>query len=282
MRDNVYRAIVRQTDGIGELFCTDLLAQTSISGVLRGIITIPIYITSTDRRHTEDATTYKSKGTKTVVITTSYSSQMRTAATGVTRPFPSYIQQYPPSRVTSACSCLVTGTNIPTYVPIRYCENEVDTTSYTTLTYTVSASGRKTVTSTYTDTTTRYKGTTGPFPTACPAANGVPYIASDRTSWDRLCSSYLAGYRPLPDFPDEGVKAPNFDACIEKCVDYNTRKGYKQCQVVQYITDTKNCFLANSPQYIAGGQGGAQAASLIFYEPSTTISDYCASLSPTP
>ena len=151
--DNVYRALARQPSDIGILFCSNLLATTSLIGVLDTLVYLPVYTTETDNKHNEDATVYKSKGTKTIMIST-YSSQKRTSATGITMPFPSYIQQYPPSRVTSVCSCIVT--DIPTYTQYRYCDAAEMTITYTTATYTVSASGPHTVTSTYTDTKTRY------------------------------------------------------------------------------------------------------------------------------
>ena len=277
-RDAVYRALARASYEQGTLFCSNLLAQTSYSGTLNEDITIPIYTTKTDRRTTEDATVYNSMGTRTVLITTSYSSQKRTAATGITQPYPSYIQQYAPSRVSSACSCI--ATDVPTYLVYRSCDPSTTTTTYTTLTYTVPASGAKTVTSTYTDTTTKYRQTTGPFPTACPAADGIPYVATDRTSWERTCGAYVASGRPLG--PDEGVKAQGFTTCIEKCVDYNVKEGYKQCQAAMYNADTKACFLFNSPGYISFAEPQVQVAALKFDEPSTTVSDYCASLNATP
>ena len=57
----------------------------------------------------------------------------------------------------------------------------------------------------------------------------------------------LNQYRSLVD-----IKAPSFMACIEKCVDYNAKVGYKQCQAVAWIASFGNeCHLINEPGYVS-------------------------------
>ena len=275
-RDDVYRAVKRQPSGIGDLFCTEYLAKTSIIGTLEPSFTYPVYVTETNSASTQPVTIYQSKGTRTKITTTNYASQTRTAnPTKFTVPLPSYIEQYPTAKVISACSCLVTA--IPTYTQYRRCDIlETTSTEFYSLTYTTGVPGTKTVTYKYTDTTTKYKATSAPFPTACPDANRVDYVASDHSAWDRACRGYVYSYVLI-----DVVKAPNFDACIEKCVDYNKKEGYSQCQGVEWLPQYGNqCTRYNMPGYLADSQAGAaQVATLKFYYPSQTQSDYCATLS---
>ncbi|KAI4187687.1 MAG: hypothetical protein L6R41_002633 [Letrouitia leprolyta] len=163
-RDNIYRALKRQTSGIGDSFCTELLQKVSYIGTLDPTVTIPVYTTSTDINSLDPVYTYKSKGTKTKITSTSYASQTRTAnPTKFTVPLPSYVEQYPTSKVSSACSCLITA--IPTYTQYRRCDGVLSSTAtyFTTLTYTTGKPNGKTITFTYTDTTTKYKSLPPPI-----------------------------------------------------------------------------------------------------------------------
>ncbi|KAL8877174.1 MAG: hypothetical protein Q9198_004766 [Flavoplaca austrocitrina] len=277
-RDNVYRALKRQPDGIGDLFCSELLVKQSIIGTLEPTITLPVYITSTDSNSRDPITTFKSKGTKTKVTTTNYASQTRTAnPTKFTVPLPSYIQEYPTSRVSNACSCLIT--EIPTYYQYRRCDIlSTTSTSTTTLTYTTGVPNGNTVTYVYTDTTTTYKATSAAYPTACPNADQVDYVATDKSAWDRSCHASLSSYRPI-----DVVKAPSFNACIEKCVDYNRNEGFTQCQGVNWRPEDDNsCERYNMPGFLGSRpDSNAQVATLRFYYPEATQSDYCAGVTAT-
>ena len=277
-KDNVYRALNRQPSGIGDAFCTELLAKLSIIGTLEPTFTYPVYTTFTDSNSYDPVTVFKSKGTKTKITTTNYASQTRKAdPTKFTLPLPSYVEQYPTSRVSSACSCLIT--EIPTYTQYRRCDILSSTsTFFTTIGYTTGLPNGKTVTYSYTDTTTKYKATSAAYPTACPNADGVDYVATDKSDWDRTCHGSLGSYRPI-----DVVKAPSFNACIEKCVDYNRQEGYTQCQGVYW--DPKNgnaCERYNQPGYLGSrDDSNAQVATLRFYYPSTSQSDYCVGVTAT-
>ena len=274
-RDNVYRALLRQPSGIGDIFCSEYLLKTYFIGTLEPTITLPTYTTETNTNSNQPVTVYKSKGTRTKITTTNYASQTRTAnPTKFTLPLPSYIEQYPTTKVSSACSCLITS--IPTDTIYRRCD-VLDTTKvvFETFTYTVGLPGKKTVTYSYTDTTTKYKATTAPFPTTCPEANAIDYVASDDSAWDRACDAYLPSFVPIDE-----VKAPSLDACIEMCVDYNRKEGYTQCQGVLWLPQNGNsCQRVNMPGYLGlGGDGVGQVATLRFYYPKQTESDYCATI----
>ena len=272
-KDNVFRALKRQPSGIGDLFCTELLAKQSIIGTLEPTVTIPVYTTVTDTKSRDPVTVFKSKGTKTKITTTNCASQTRKAdPTKFTIPLPSYVEEYPTSKVSSACSCLIT--EIPTYTQYRRCDILSTTVvSLTTFTYTTGKPNGKTVTYSYTDTTTKYKATSAPYPTACPEADGVDYVATDKSDWDCSCHGGIHQYRPI-----DVVKAPSFNACIEKCVEYNRNEGYTQCQGIYWDPQNGNsCERYNSPGYLAPrDDSNAQVATLRFYYPETTVSDYCA------
>ncbi|KAI4163015.1 MAG: hypothetical protein LQ342_003333 [Letrouitia transgressa] len=274
--DKVVKAITTAPSGEGLGFCSELLISASTIGTLDYTITIPVYTTTTDPSSTDPVTKFVSKGTKTVITRTTYASQASRTPnpTKFTRPLPSYIEQYPTPRVRSACSCLVPDPL--TYTIYRRCDILSSTsTSYTTLTYTTGVPGSKTKTYKYTDTTTKYRATTSAYPTSCPDAGHVPYIAADGSTWDRRCGTYISRYRELKD-----VKADSFDACIDKCVAYNKKEGYSQCQGVAFYDGT-TCSLYNEPGYLDDAAGAAAVATLSFYEPETTESDYCAALTPT-
>ncbi|KAL8744416.1 MAG: hypothetical protein Q9190_003327 [Brigantiaea leucoxantha] len=263
--------------GEGFLYCSILRESLSIIGTLEPTITIPFYTTVTKSKSTDPVSVYISKGTKTVITSTSYSSQPHRTPdfTRFTRPLPSCVEPYPTSRVSSACSCLVPNPN--TYTQYRRCDILATTSvEYTTLTYTTGVPGTKTKTYIYTDTTTRYRRTTAPFPTACPDADGVPYIGPDRSIWERACGTYLYSYRPLKD-----DRADDFDGCIDKCIAFNQKEGFSRCQGVQYdgTANGTTCQLVNEPGFYGIGDGGTFGlATLNFYETSTTLSDYCATL----
>ncbi|KAL8804290.1 MAG: hypothetical protein Q9182_002655 [Xanthomendoza sp. 2 TL-2023] len=276
-RDNIYRALKRQPYDAGDAFCSELLIKQSIIGTLEPTVTIPVYITSTDSKSRDPFTTFKLKGTKTKITTTNYASQTRTPnPTKFTLPFPSYIQEYPTSKVSSACSCLITA--IPTYTQYRRCDIlSTTSTSYYTLTYTTGVPNGKTVTYSYTDTTTKYKATTAAYPTACPNADQIDYIATDHSAWDRSCHASLSSYRPL-----DVVDAPTFTACIERCVDYNRQEGYTQCQGVYWNPENNSCERYNMPGYLGSrDDSNAQVATVRFFYPERSVSDYCVGVTAT-
>ena len=233
-RDNVYQALLRASDE-ASFFCPEFIAQTSFIGTLRGPITIPVTKTVTDPRSTDPVMVFKSQGTSTDVITTSYASQTGRMPnpTAFTIPLPSYIQQFASSQVSSACSCIVTSVRTDTIY--RPCEPKTYSTSYTTLTFTTGKPGKQTITYTYTDTSTIYESTTAPFPTACPEANDVDYVGSDLSTWERGCDTALNCVRPL-----KSTTAADFDACIEQCVAYNKKLGHNQCQAVLFYPSNGN------------------------------------------
>lgn len=257
-----------------EFFCSDFLAQTRYSGTLDPVVTIPTTVTVTNPRSTDPVSVFLISYTSSVFISTSFAPQpARTAnPTAFTRPLPIYVQQYPPSRVSSACSCIASP--IPTYTITRDCDPSTTSTVSTTITWTTGRPARTTVTYAWTETTLVYASTRAPFPTACPAADGVPYIGSDASLWDRNCDAYFAAVRiPLLRTTTER----DFTACIEACVAYNKNLGYNQCQGVLYLPQSgKQCQLGNS--VTPGGGNGGQVAVLRFYEPSKPTPNYCATV----
>lgn len=277
--DPVIRAI--RNNEAGELFCSGLLEQPYIVGTLDETITIPVYITETDTASEEPVFVVASTTTRTEVTSTSFASQQRTAnPTKFTLPLPSYVQQYPTPRVSSACSCYIGPANIATYTQYSRCDVLSSTaTSYYSITITTGVPNpRDTTTYTFTDTRTDTVETSAPFPTSCPAADGVDYVASDQSAWERICGAYIPSYRPLG-----AVKAASLDACIEKCVDYNNKEGYSQCQGVLFLPvgqgpGGKNCERYNSAGYPVSGDGPGEVATLRFFEPAATQSDYCATI----
>ncbi|KAL9596292.1 MAG: hypothetical protein Q9219_005887 [cf. Caloplaca sp. 3 TL-2023] len=272
------------TSGFSRLVSPDLFKlkqvkyandATFIIGTLDPTVTIPVYTTINDSKPRDPVYTAISKRTKTKITKTNYASQTRTAnPTKFTIPLPSYVEQYPTSRVSSACSCLIT--EIPTYTQYRRCDIlSTSFTSYTTLTITTGKPNGKTITFTYTDATTKYKATMSAYPTACPDADRIDYVATDQSAWDRSCHASLGSYRFI-----DAVKALSFNDCIEKCVDYNRKEGYTQCQGVFWNPNDGNaCERYNTPGYLVDrDDSDAQVATLKFYYPETTQNDCCASL----
>lgn len=273
--DKVYRALLGQTDGYAQLFCQEYLDTVSLVGTLRNTFTLLEYTTITDSSSQQPVTIYSVTTVRSTTTSTSYSSQARRtpSPTAFTSPLPSFVEQFPRARVSTGCSCIVSSIN--TYVQYRNCERSTDEFTTTTLTYTTGKPGRKTKTVTYTDTRYRTISTNAPWPAKCPNADNVDYVAKDNTVWERGCKTYLNCYRPI-----DHVHADSFNDCIDKCVEYNEQRGYKQCQAIEWGEGKgKNCFRVNSPCYFAHPDGGGAVATLRFYTPSTTESDYCATVS---
>jgi hypothetical protein len=150
------------SDG-SDFFCRQLLATVSTIGTLDYDPTLVFYETST-----------------------SFSSLTR-RPTDFVKPLPSYVQQYSTAAVSKACSCYVGHGE--TYTQFRSCEPTSTTTYSTTLTYTVGVPGKETVTFTGTSTRTKLKYTTAAYPSNCPDADGIDYVASDHSLWDRGCKT---------------------------------------------------------------------------------------------
>lgn len=43
------------------------------------------------------------------------------------------------------------------------------------------------------------------------------------------------------------MRGENLNGCIDKCVDYNVKLGYKQCQGVSFDRKGRQCMLINEP-----------------------------------
>ena len=201
-------------------FLPGIPRTVSLVGTLRDTFTIPEYTTVTDSNSQQPVTVYKSTRTCVTTTSTSFSSQAnRTPSpTAFTMPLPTYVEQYKPAKVKSACSCIVDYIN--TYTQYQNCERSVNVFTTTTLKWTTGKPGRKTRTYTYTDTHTKAKSTTAAYPKACPAADNVDYVATDHTVWERGCNTGLNQYREI-----DHVHADTFIGCIDKCVQYNKERG---------------------------------------------------------
>jgi hypothetical protein len=189
------------SDG-SDFFCRQLLATVSTLGTLDYDPTLVFYTTETDTQSTETVYVFASTTTKERVTSTSFSLQTR-RPTAFVKPLPSYVQQYSTSAVSKACSCYVGPGE--TYTQFRSCEPTSTRTYSTTLTYTVGVPGKETVTFTETSTRTKLKFATAAYPSTCPEADGIDYVASDHSQWDRGCKtgvrSPLKGSRKLPTYP---------------------------------------------------------------------------------
>ncbi|KAH8707048.1 hypothetical protein GQ44DRAFT_817848 [Phaeosphaeriaceae sp. PMI808] len=130
-----------------------------------------------------------------------------------------------------------------------------------------------TITFTETSTRTKLKYATAPYPSNCPGADGIDYVTSDRSQWERGCKTGLNQYRTL-----DHVKAPNLSACIEKCVDYNNNMGYRQCQAVEYLPKTNDCHRIHEPGYFAHPNGESEVATLRLLPPQEMVNGYCATV----
>jgi hypothetical protein len=173
------------SDG-SDFFCRQLLATVSTIGTLDYDPTLVFYETSTDTQSTDTVYVFASTTTKERVTSTSFSSLTR-RPTDFVKPLPSYVQQYSTAAVSKACSCYVGHGE--TYTQFRSCEPTSTTTYSTTLTYTVGVPGKETVTFTGTSTRTKLKYTTAAYPSNCPDADGIDYVASDHSLWDRGCKT---------------------------------------------------------------------------------------------
>ncbi|KAF2823107.1 hypothetical protein CC86DRAFT_469666 [Ophiobolus disseminans] len=236
----ILSALKAHYDDGSDIFCRQLLATVSMIGTLREDPTL-VFLQDGDGRQ--------------------IGGHRKRKPTSFVKPLPSYVQQYPTQSVSKACSCYVGPAE--TYTQYRVCEQASTTTTYsTTLTYTFGKPGAQTVTFTQTSTKTKLKYTTAPYPSTCPEADGIDYVASDHSQWERGCKTGISCYRPLGT-----VKAPSLNACIETCVNYNAKLGYKQCQAVTYDPKTNECFRINEPCYFAHNPGGANVATMRFLPP---------------
>ena len=167
----ILSALKAQYENGSDAFCQQLLATVSMIGTLREDPTLFFYATKTNTKSTETVYAYAAITTKDRVTSTSYASQKRKPTVFV-KPLPSYVQQYPTSAVTKACSCYIGPAE--TYTQYRPCEQAPTTTTYSsTFTITVGKPGAKTVTFTETFTNTRLKYATAPYPSTCPDADRV-------------------------------------------------------------------------------------------------------------
>jgi hypothetical protein len=182
----ILSALKAQSENGSDIFCRQLLATVSTIGTLDYDPTLVFYTTETDTQSTETVYVFASTTTKERVTSTSYASQTR-RPTAFVKPLPSYVQQYSTSAVSKACSCFVGPGE--TYTQFRDCAPTTTTAYSTTLTYTVGVPGKETVTFTETSTRTKLKFATAPFPSTCPEADGIDYVASDHSQWDRGCKT---------------------------------------------------------------------------------------------
>lgn len=271
--NNVYKAL---TDASyeGEIFCSQYLRKTSYIGTLEDVITLPTYVTVTDSSSTDPVSVFLVSSSTTTAISTSYASQTTRIAnpTAFTRPLPSYVQKIAPSRVSSACSCIINSIYTDTFY--GRCEGFTTNTMWTTITWVTGQPGTSTVTYELTETTVVEAMTTAPFPTACPQADNVDYVGSDRSIWGRGCDSYLSASRFLTI-----TTAKDFQNCIEACISYNKKAKWNQCQAAVFRPQLgDNCELVSDPGFIVGGAEG-NVATLRFFEPSQTTPEYCATVS---
>ena len=167
-KSSVYRAIQRLPSGTGTIFCSEYLAtktyqiprQHSLhprpSNRNRLFIHRPSHHLQNERHQTH-------------IITTSYSSQERAANASITQPLPSYIEQYPTSRVRSACSSIVpTPVQNTYYIP---CDGSEASTIFYCNTFTTGKPGKKRVTSKSTETTTKSPNSPSPPPAPRPTTS---------------------------------------------------------------------------------------------------------------
>lgn len=277
--DNVLRALLR-TSTDASSFCATYLGHSSLSAsIILYDVTIVGGTETQTYGPTEIATLFSVLGTKTVrtkEITTIYAAQKpaRTVhSTLFSVPTPaSYVATYPPSRVSSACSCLIPTTavqNIPVNVN---CDNVppeyVSTDTLTQATVFTATGGKSTTVIKFYDTvtlTTSTKTVTLPFPTICPLQANAQYIGVDGSPWTRSCADSWFGSSTL-----SSAKATDLDACIDLCVAHNRGAKWVECIAVTFeppgTAGTKGTCDLLSFVTTASGSGNFELAGLDFYQ----------------
>jgi len=199
--NNVLRALRRYSDQAVP-FCSGYITQ-----IVSPVATEVDVSTESTTTTTFTTTVLKFSSTLTTTtstpITTTTLSQMMVVNKRTAVPLPTYVSQYSPAEVNSACSCLIgplsTTTMSTSTTKVKTVSGKTTTTSTETVVSTVS--GTETFTS------------VAPYPTDCPAADDSIYVSSGGVTFHRYCAASPNSYTSA-NFVD-GIST--LDECAEAC-----------------------------------------------------------------
>jgi hypothetical protein len=199
--NNVLRALRRYSDQAVP-FCSDYITQT-VSPIATEVDV------STESTTTTIFTTTVLKSSSTLItttstpITTTTLSQMIVVDKRTAVPLPTYVSQYSPAQVNSACSCLIG--------PLSTTTMSISTTKVKTVSGKTTTTSTETVVSTVSGTET--STSIAPYPTDCPAADNSIYVSSGGVTFHRYCAAVPNSYTHA-DFVND---ISTLDECIEAC-----------------------------------------------------------------